>query len=280
MHKDPGRWQAIRRKVREGECSIHEAAREFGISRNTVRKVLLHPAPLPYRRRGGSSPKLAPHMGAIRTMLEADTACSSPFTVAAIFQRLRLEEAYSGGYSTVWPCVHSLRAEEWQIEIEVRNHRTASLTESDYPSPRSLKLRSEHRVVRQDEISLPGPVPRRIRVTLRLDAKAERRRAAFAWMQAASMGSVDFHAAEPAISSLRDLDALIDCIKRGSPRDRASTMAVIGRARGISARVTLELRNRCVDFSFGRLHRIRHRVELLRLEHIANGVAVEIGFRS
>ena len=236
MHKDPGRWQAVRRKVQEGDCSIHGAAREFGISRNTVRKILRHPTPLPYRRRAGSSPKLGPHMGAIRTMLEADTACSSPSTVAAIFQRLRLEEGYSGGYSTVWRCIRSLRAEELQIEIEVRNHRTASLTEGDHPSPRSHKLRSEHRVVRQDEMSLPGPVPRRIRVTLRLDAKAERRRAAFTWMQAASVGDIDLHTTGPAVSSLCDLDTLINRMKRGSPRDRASTMAVIGRAKGISAR--------------------------------------------
>ena len=236
MHKDPGRWQAIRRKVREGECSIHGAAREFGISRNTVRKILAHPAPLPYRRRAGSSPKLGPHMGAIRTMLEAETGCSSPSTAAAIFERLRLEDGYSGSYSTVWRCVRSLRAEELQIEIEVRNHRTASLTDGDRPSRYSHPLRSEHRVVCQEEVSSPGPTPRKISVTLRLDAKAERRRAAFAWMQAASVGNLDLRVAEPAVSSLRDLDALVARMKRGSPRDRISAMAVIARARGISAR--------------------------------------------
>ena len=236
MHKDTGRWQAIRRKVREGECSIHGAAREFGISRNTVRKILAHPAPLPYRRLAGSSPKLRPHMGAIRTMLEAETGCSSSPTAASIFERLRLEEGYSGSYSTVWRCVRSLRAEELQIEIEVRNHRTASLTGGNGPYPHAYKLRSEHRVIRQDEVSSAGLAPRKISVTLRLDAKAERRRAAFAWMQAASVGDIDLHTAGPAVSSLRDLDALIARMKRGSPRDRASTMAVIARAKGISAR--------------------------------------------
>lgn len=236
MHKDPGRWQAIRRKVREGECSIRGAAREFGISRNTVRKILAHPAPLPYRRRAGSSPKLGPHMGAIRTMLEAETGRSSPSTAAAIFERLRLEDGYSGSYSTVWRCVRSLRAEELQIEIEVRNHRTASLTGGNRPYPHAYKLRSEHRVIRQDEVSSAGLAPRKISVTLRLDAKAERRRAAFTWMQAASVGDIDLQTAGPAISSLRDLDTLINGMKRGAPRDWASTMAVIARARGISAR--------------------------------------------
>ena len=195
MHKDLGRWIAIRRKVREGDCSIRGAAREFGVSRNTVRKILVHPTPLAYPHRARSSPKLGPHMGAIRTMLEADTVCSSPTT------RDRGSQSPHG----------IVDRRGWLVPALLQ----ASVGASRLPSGRGLVAR-------------PGPAEDQRHIETRREGGASKGRP--------RVDNVDLHVTGPAVSSLCDLDALIARMKRGSPRDRTSTMAVIARAKGISAR--------------------------------------------
>jgi transposase len=79
-------------------------AREFGLARKTVRKMLAYPAPPGYQRHQPvRRPKLGPWQGAIDAMLEEDK--SRPrrqrHTAKRIFERLREEHGYTGGYTIV-----------------------------------------------------------------------------------------------------------------------------------------------------------------------------------
>jgi len=94
----------VRLAVLRDGLSQREAARRFGIDRGTVAKMLKHSVPpgytrvMPVRR-----PKLAEHTGFIDQILDEDETAprKQRHTARRIFERLRDERGYDGGYSTV-----------------------------------------------------------------------------------------------------------------------------------------------------------------------------------
>ena len=74
--------------------SIREAAREFGLHRDTVRKMLSYSAPPGCRRRTPARrPKLEPYAGVIDQILETDHSVPKKQrpTAKPIYERLRDE---------------------------------------------------------------------------------------------------------------------------------------------------------------------------------------------
>ena len=81
-----------------------EAARQFGLARETVRKMLRYSVPPGYRRQQPARrPKLDAWVGTIDQILEDDKARGKKqrHTAKRIFERLRDEHAYTGGYTIV-----------------------------------------------------------------------------------------------------------------------------------------------------------------------------------
>ncbi len=102
-------YGAIRRARRDGK-SIRQIAREFGLSRITVRKALKQPGPVA-KLRDRPAPKLGPFQAAIDQIL-ADDESAPPkqrHTAAQVYRRLRDESGYPGGYA--------------QVQRYVRRHR-------------------------------------------------------------------------------------------------------------------------------------------------------------
>ena len=94
----------VRRAVMVEGMSIREAAREFGLHRDTVRKMLAYSVPPGYRRQiSPRRPKLEPYTGVIDQILEKDHSAPKKqrHTAKRIFERLRDEYGFSGGYTTV-----------------------------------------------------------------------------------------------------------------------------------------------------------------------------------
>ena len=94
----------IRRAVMVEGMSIREAAREFGLHRDTVRNMLAYSVPPGYRRQTPPHrPKLEPFTGVIDRILEEDLRVPQKqrHTAKRIFERLRDEYGFSGGYTIV-----------------------------------------------------------------------------------------------------------------------------------------------------------------------------------
>ena len=99
-------YAAVRLAVVDEGLSRHAAARRFGIDRRTVKKMLSYSAPPGYRRtKPVRRPKLDGFTGIVDAILEADTDPDVPrkqrHTAHRIFERLRDEHGFSGGYTIV-----------------------------------------------------------------------------------------------------------------------------------------------------------------------------------
>ena len=102
--------------------SRREAARRFGIHRNTVRKMLAFSVPPGYRRsKPPARPKLDPFTPIIDQILETDRSAppKQRHTAKRIYERLRDEHGFSGGYTIVKDYVreHQARAQEMFVPL-------------------------------------------------------------------------------------------------------------------------------------------------------------------
>jgi transposase len=100
----------VRRAVRVEGRSQRAVAREFGLSRETVRKMLQYAVPPGYQRQQPiKRPKLGPWLGVIDAILEDDKLrpAKQRHTAKRIFERLREEHGFTGGYTIVKDYVRS-----------------------------------------------------------------------------------------------------------------------------------------------------------------------------
>lgn len=97
-------YAQVRRSVFGEGLSEREAARRFGLARETVRKMLRYATPPGYRRsKPVRRPKLGPYTGIIDQILADDRnqPRKQRHTAKRIFDRLREEYGFDGGYSSV-----------------------------------------------------------------------------------------------------------------------------------------------------------------------------------
>jgi transposase len=112
----------VRRAVRVEGRSQRAVAREFGLSRETVRKMLEFAVPPGYRRQQPvRRPKLGPWIGVIDAILDDDRQRppKQRHTAKRIFDRLREEHQFTGGYTIVKDYVHTamLRGQEMFVPL-------------------------------------------------------------------------------------------------------------------------------------------------------------------
>ena len=89
----------VRRAVLVEGRSQRAVAREFGIARKTIQKMLRYSVPPGYRRQQAvKRPKLGPWLGVIDAILEEDKTqpAKQRHTAKRIFERLRAERGFSG----------------------------------------------------------------------------------------------------------------------------------------------------------------------------------------
>ena len=94
----------VRRAVQVEGKSERQVAREYGLARETVRKMLQYSTPPGYRRQQPAKrPKLDPWVGVIDAILQEDRERprKQRHTAKRIYQRLREEHGFGGGYTIV-----------------------------------------------------------------------------------------------------------------------------------------------------------------------------------
>ena len=110
----------FRRAVIVEGMSIRDAAREFGLHRDTVRKMLAYSVPSVYRRKiPPRRPKLESYTGVIDRILDDDHRVPRKprHTAKRIFERLRDEYGFEGGYTIVKDYVREHRRQSREMFV-------------------------------------------------------------------------------------------------------------------------------------------------------------------
>jgi transposase len=110
----------VRRAVLVDGRSQREVAREFGISRKTIQKMLRYAVPPGYQRQQAvKRPKLGPWVGTIDAILEADkkVPAKQRHTAKRIFDRLKQEYGFPGGYTIVKDYVHGRKVRSREMFV-------------------------------------------------------------------------------------------------------------------------------------------------------------------
>ena len=105
-------YARVRRACMVDGMSTREAARVFGLHRDTVRKMLRYSVPPGYRRKSPPRrPKLDPYRGVIDRILDEDRSRprKQRHTAKRIFERLRDEHGFPGRYTIVKDYVRERR---------------------------------------------------------------------------------------------------------------------------------------------------------------------------
>jgi len=119
------KWIEIRRRVLNKEISKRQACQEYSLGWHTLKRILEHEEPPPYRqKKPRRKPKLQRFLPIIHDILEADRQAPKKqrHTARRIFDRLVAEHHYDGGITIVKEAVRSWKQRQAEVFVPL-SHR-------------------------------------------------------------------------------------------------------------------------------------------------------------
>jgi hypothetical protein len=239
MYRDVAQWSKIRNRILVDGISRRQVVRETGISSKTVSKMMAHTHPQPHAPTRRSYWKLGPHIASIHRMLR-ENATLPPrerLSVHAIYEHIRDEEGFRGGYSTVADYTRSISRDEdciWEHTYDL----LVSLDKKRAIDLLFLLSRGKPSVIS------PGGTKQFFREAVRAmsvapkpDRRAVAQRARFEWMRALLQKEIDVDTLRREIGDVPDLATLLHRLYNGRLSDRNRSMAVLASRRGLSGRM-------------------------------------------
>ena len=98
MYREVAQWRHVRRSILEKGTPKKQVARDTGISRRVINKMLMHENPPRYGPRPPLYPKLGPYISAIDELI---SSAAADLTIRDIVARLRREHGFAGSYDSV-----------------------------------------------------------------------------------------------------------------------------------------------------------------------------------
>src|SRR3954453_11699863 len=217
MYRDVAQWAQIRRRILVEGVSRQQVARETGIDRKTIRKMLVHPHPQPYGPRSRRYPKLGPHTASIHRMLRENATLppAARLSVQAMYERIRDKEDFCGSYGAVKDYVRPISSDDgciWEyaydLLVSLDKKRAIDflfcLSRADPPviSP----ARAEQFFRDFGRITMTPPKP---------DRREQAKRAAFEWMRALLQKEISEESLRREVGDLSELARLLQRLYDG-----------------------------------------------------------------
>ena len=124
MYVDMEQWTDIRKRVLVNGESKRSILKETGMHWRTLEKMLSYSSPPGYRQsKPRNRPKIGPFEERIRQILKDDLKISRKqrHTAKRIWERLRDEEGYSGGYSSVKQIVRTIQKTNQEVFMPLKH---------------------------------------------------------------------------------------------------------------------------------------------------------------
>jgi transposase len=125
VYKEMDQWTEIRKKVLVEGVSKRQVLKEEGIHWETLKKILAHSEPPGYQmNQERPQPKIGPFLGRIKQILQDDKHIHKKqrHTAKRIYERLRKEDGYTGGYSQVKKAVRGIKRKNSEVFVPL-THR-------------------------------------------------------------------------------------------------------------------------------------------------------------
>ena len=118
-------WTEIRKKILVEGVSKRQVMEKEGIHWETLRKILENSQPPGYQmKQERPQPKIGPFLGRIQQILQDDKHVHKKqrHTAKRIFERLKAEDGYTGGYTQVKKAVRGLKRKNSEVFVPL-THR-------------------------------------------------------------------------------------------------------------------------------------------------------------
>lgn len=125
MYKDMDQWTEIRKKILVEGVSKRQVMEEEGIHWETLKKILENSQPPGYQmKQERPQPIIGPFLGRIQQILQDDQYVHKKqrHTAKRIFERLKAEDGYTGGYTQVKKAVRGLKRKNSEVFVPL-THR-------------------------------------------------------------------------------------------------------------------------------------------------------------
>jgi transposase len=235
MYRDVEQWSNIRRQILQKGVSIRQVSREMRIHRATIRKMLAHPLPKPYRPKSRGYPKLGPHRASIHRMLHENSTLppTARYSVKTIYERIRDEEGFRGSYVSVKNYARPMAGDgciwEYAYDLLVSLEKRHAIDFLFLLSRSDPPVISAHRTEQ-----FFHDVGRVVSITPKPDRRAQARQAAFEWMRAVLQKDISLDALHREVGDVPDIETLLQRLYDGRLSDRNRSMIVLANRRGLS----------------------------------------------
>jgi transposase len=247
MYQDLVQWSEIRHRILVEGIPQRQVARETGISRTTIRKMLLHSYPQPCRPRSRRYPKLGPHTASIQRMLRENATLppAARLSVRAMYERIRDQEGFGGSYRAVKDYVRPISQDQgciWEYVYELLVSREKKqaidflfyLSRADPPVISSARTEKFFREVCRHTVNPPKP-----------GKKEQAKRAAFKWMRALLQKEINDQEVHREFGDLHEFTRLLQRLYDGRLSDRNRALVILAKHHGLSRGVICDFLGIC-----------------------------------
>src|SRR3954451_14952254 len=239
MYRDVAQCAKVRRRILVEGVSQRQVARETGISRKTIRKMLAHSHPQPYGPRSRRYPKLGPHTASVRRMVRENATLppAGRLSVQAMYEHIRDQEGFRGSYGAVKDYVRPIPRDEgciWEyaydllVSLEKKRAIDFLFCLSRADPPVISPARAEQFFRHFGRITIVSP---------KLSRREQAKRIGFEWMRALLQKEISDEELRREIGDLPELTPLLQRLYDGRLSDRNRALVILAKHHGLSGGV-------------------------------------------